>query len=223
MATLFFALLSSLAGFTQDLPNAFPRENAKQVIDNERVTVWDVTWPKGKPTPMHRHKYDVVGVDLAEASATVRSQAGAIQTAQVKAGGASFLPKATVHIEEGTSDKPRHAMVIELKDAVVPPMENKTGFPLAFPREGAQKLIDNNRVSVWDYTWTLNTPTPMHFHDKDVVVVFMERGELQNRTADGRITSNPISFGDTRFNARNRSHSEQLVSGKARAIIVELK
>lgn len=79
--------------------------------------------------------------------------------------------------------------------------------PHAFPREGAKKIVDNERVVIWDYTWTLGKPAPTHFHDKDVVAVFMEKGELQSRTPDGRVTPNSISFGDTRFNARNRTHT----------------
>lgn len=45
-----------------ELPHAFPREGAKQIFDNERVTIWDVTWIKGQPSTMHRHRFDLVGV-----------------------------------------------------------------------------------------------------------------------------------------------------------------
>jgi hypothetical protein len=61
MMTTFFALLLLLGAPFQNLPHAYPREGAKQLIDNERVTVWDVTLEKGKPSPMHQHKYDLVG------------------------------------------------------------------------------------------------------------------------------------------------------------------
>jgi hypothetical protein len=76
---------------------------------------------------------------------------------------------------------------------------------------------------VWDYSWTLNKPTPMHFHDKDVVVVFMANGQLNSTTPEGKTDPNQISFGLTRFNARNRVHTEELVKGSGRAIIFELK
>jgi hypothetical protein len=35
----------------------------------------------------------------------------------------------------------------------VPPIENKSGYPLGFPRPGSKKLLENARVIVWDYTW----------------------------------------------------------------------
>jgi len=73
------------------------------------------------------------------------------------------------------------------------------------------------------YTWTLGKPTPTHFHEKDVVVVFMANGELKSTAPDGKSGVNVISPGLTRFNARNRTHYEELVKGSARAIIFELK
>ena len=114
-------------------------------------------------------------------------------------------------------------LIIGLKPAKVAPLANTSGFPLAMPRDGAKKLLDNDRVTVWDYTWTLNHATPMHFHDKDVVVMFLEEGDLKSTTAKGEITVNPWKPGTIRFNARDRVHTEELVRGKQRAIIVELK
>ena len=48
----------------QTLPPPFPRPGATQLLDNERVTVWDVVWPKGQPTARHRHPYALAGVYL---------------------------------------------------------------------------------------------------------------------------------------------------------------
>jgi quercetin dioxygenase-like cupin family protein len=223
MITNFFALLLLLGASFQNLPHAYPREGAKRLIDNERVTVWDVTLEKGKPSPMHEHKYDLVGVDLSDATVKVVNPDGTSQTGVAKVGQVVSLKKGTTHIEEATSATPRHAIVIDLKDAKVPPIENKSRYPLAFPRDGAKKVMETDRVIVWDYTWTSNKPTPMHFHDKDVVVVFMAEGQLNSTTADGKTTPQQISYGLARFNARDRIHSEELVKGAARAVIFELK
>ena len=105
----------------------------------------------------------------------------------------------------------------------VRPIENKSGFPLAMPREGAKKLLDNAKVTVWDYRWTIGKPTPMHFHDKDVVVMFLEPGDLKSTTAKGESTLNSWKPGTIRFNPRDRVHTEELVRGTQRAIIIELK
>ena len=113
--------------------------------------------------------------------------------------------------------------IISLKDASVAPLANKSGFPLAMERPGAKKVLDNARVTVWDYRWARNVPTPMHFHDKDVVVMFLEEGDLRSTTAKGDATLNAYQPGAIRFNARDRVHTEELVRGTQRAIIVELK
>ncbi len=114
-------------------------------------------------------------------------------------------------------------MVINLKDHPVPPIANTTGYPLAFPRPGSKKILENARVIVWDYTWQPGVATPMHFHDKDVVVVFLEDGDLKSTTPDGKDTVNSYASGTVRFNTRDRSHTETLVRGKQHAIITELK
>ena len=56
-----------------------------------------------------------------------------------------------------------------------------------------------------------------------VVVVYLADGELKSTTPEGKVDVNPISFGLTKFNRPNRSHTEEVVKGSARAIIVELK
>src|SRR6185295_3141864 len=211
--TLAFLLL--LAGLAPQLP--------AKLIDNERVTVWEATWPKGKPPTAHQNKYDQVAIELANASVRITTPDGKSKTSSVKFGQASFTPKGVAQIEEGTSDPPRRAIVIDLKDAVVAPLENKSGYPDAFPRDGAKKLLDNARVTIWDYSWTTGKPTPMHFHAKDVVTIYMATGEIRSTALDGTVVVNMISPGLAKFNLRNRTHTEELIKGAGRAIIVELK
>jgi hypothetical protein len=121
------------------------------------------------------------------------------------------------------SETPAKALVITLKDKKVAPIENKSGYPNAFPRPNNVKLYEDARVIVWDYTWTLGKPTPMHFHDKDVVVYYFEDGDLQSTTPSGEKTVNPYKPGMIRFNLRDRSHTETLIRGKQHGIMTELK
>lgn len=132
-------------------------------------------------------------------------------------GDAVFLPKGTAPKLAGRS------IIIDLKDHLVDPIPNTSGYPLAFPRAGAKKILENSRVVVWDYTWTPAVATPMHFHDKDTVVVFLEDGDLSSTTLDGKVVVNSFTSPAVRFNPRNRTHTETLVRGKQRAIITELK
>jgi tetratricopeptide (TPR) repeat protein len=132
-------------------------------------------------------------------------------------GSAAFLLKGAQPNIAGPS------IVIDLKDHPVAPIENTSGYPLAFPRPGVNKILENERVIVWDCTWTLGEAIPVHFHDKDIVAVFLEDGDLKSTTLDGQSVVNPHTPGEVRFTAGNRTHTEMLIRGKQNAILTELK
>jgi hypothetical protein len=117
----------------------------------------------------------------------------------------------------------QRSIIIELLAPPVGPLPNTSGLPDAFDRPGIEKLLDNDRVTVWRYTWLPHKKTPRHFHANDVVVVHLADGVLASTTPDGKTAMNPNSYGLTKFNPRGRVHSEELVKGKASAVIVELK
>ena len=169
------------------------------LIENDRVTVWDVT--AADPSAPHPQG-DSVWISLARPGEAIVKMKGSRGDAAALGG---------------------RAIVIDLKETRVPPLANRTGYPNAFPRPGVKKLLETDRVIVWDYAWTPNVPTPMHFHDKDVVVTYVENGALKSTTPDGQSTANEFAFGTVRFNPRDRAHTEVLTTAKARAIITELK
>lgn len=175
----------------------------KPLIDNERVSVWDCTWTSAAPAAVLSQTDEAVWISIAPSAGEV------------------------VHWAKGEARQPKaktgRAIVIDLKDHPVPPIKNTSGYPNAFPRPGSKKVFENPRIVVWDYSWKTGKPTPMHFHDKDVVAVFLGKGSLQSTTPDGTATVSKWEPGDTRFNARDRAHTETLVDGQMRAILTELK
>ena len=174
-------------------------QETKPVIDNERVTVWDVT---AEPRLVRTMDHDAVVMELMGSHART----------------ASFILKGGVYKPAGV-----RSLLIELKDRPVDPIENKTGYPLAFPRPHVKKLLENDRVIVWSYRWNPGEPTPMHFHDKDVVVVYLEDTALTSTTPDGKKTLNQYKAFDIRFNKRDRTHTELLEHGTGSAMMMELK
>jgi hypothetical protein len=202
------------------LPLLASAQSNKPIIDNDRVTVWDVTWAKDQPSFTAASDHDALTVYLSGGDFRV----GPSATVTHKTGDAVFRPKGTRASETwvGTGTPPRTAE-IALKDSEKRPAANTSGYPLAFPRPGTKNLIDNDRVFVWDSRWTPGVPTSMHFHDKDVVVSYLEDGDLTSIAPDGTTVVNPYKFGVIRFTAGNRSHKEVLTKGTQRAIIVELK
>jgi hypothetical protein len=167
---------------------------AAPLLENERVTVWDTT--RGLPPAQH----DFVAVSLS------------------RKGTAYFG-----HQGDAPGKSGARTVIVELKDHALPPIANGSGYPLAFPRPHARKLLENDKVVVWDYVWRPHDPSPMHFHDKDTLVVFEATGTLQSTTPDGKSTVNENKFGDIRFNRRDRTHTELLLRGRGHAVITELK
>ncbi len=93
---------------------AFPRESAKNVLDNERVRFWDYTWQTKKPTPLHVHDRDSVEIYLDPGTIVTTSRDGKTTSRTVAWKDARFVPRGTVDSEEATAGSPR-AMTIELK------------------------------------------------------------------------------------------------------------
>lgn len=178
-----------------------PTPTPMPLIDNDEVTVWDVSWATSRVVPDD----DAVVIVLAPPTDLGR----------------------VVYWRQGTPTPAglgaSRTIVIGIKNFYKPPLVNPSGFPNAFPRKGAIQRLDNAKVVVWDYTWTAGVPTPVHFHDKDVVVVYLDEGSLRSTTSSGGATVGDWKLGDTRFNLRDRVHTEELVKGRERAIITELK
>lgn len=183
-----------LALFALSLSFAALSHAAQPVLDNQRVIVWDTT--SALPAAQH----DFIAVPLS------------------RLGTALFGRRGEVASENGS-----RTIVIELKDNAPGLIPNDSGYPLAFPRPHAVKLFENDRVIAWNVVWPSGAPTPMHFHDKDAVAVFEATGALQSTTPDGKNSVAATRFGEVVFAPRNRTHSEVLFSGRARAIIIELK
>jgi hypothetical protein len=186
-------MLAVLLAFCSLSAAAGAEQNAP-IIDNERVAVWDTA------KPLAASPYDFVTVSLAHG------------------GAARFGHKGDI---PGVADE--RSIVIELKDHAVPPLANNSGYPNAFPRPRIEKLLENERVVVWRYRWNPGEPTPMHYHDKDLVVTYLEDMALTSTTLDGNSVSNHHDFADTRYSQRDRVHTETLVSQSGSAIITELK
>ena len=186
---------------------ALNAQTPKPVIDNDRVTVWDVQWAKDTLDPSRGRALDTV----------------ILWTAGPKVRTALFIPKGKVH-DEHAPDGSR-SLIIELKDhsQAQAPYPNPTHYPLAFPRPHVKKLLENKRMVVWSYRWNPGEPTPMHFHDKDVVVVYLEDTALTSTTPDGKKTRNQYKAFDVKFNKGNRTHTELLDHGTGSAMMMELK
>ena len=231
-ATLLLATTAALSALASDTyPHAFPRPGTVQLIDNARVTVWEVNWLKGVMQPVHRHLYDMAGVYLRFGQVTVTRPDEPVP-ADPKPGPVFEVPRpyyqpgGITHREVafgGPGDPERLAIMIDIKDPAPAPLPLPAGTIAAWPRQGAKDVLDNARVIEWDYTWKAGAPVPLHVHDKDSVEIFVEGGTIRTRFADGREETKTVAAKSARFIPRGQSDTEEAVSGAPRAIVIELR
>lgn len=194
---------------------------AKQVLDNEHVTAWDVTWRgrASRPTSV-----DQVAVTIEEGALKVSapSQAPVIEWSRL--GSVRVQPKGFAGTLEGVGGKARREIVVELKDT--PPLRGKAtaGIPGQFPRPGATRMFETDRLIVWDNAWD-KASAYRHAHYSQVVAVFVEAGTIRS-FADGDAEKREISrvLGEVIFSRpRPAPHAEQAGERAPRAIFLEFK
>src|SRR5262245_30741268 len=96
------------------VPAAFPRDGARQAIDNERVLEWDYTWALNRPVAQHMHERDSVEVYFDPGTIRYRRADGTEETKTFKRKDARFVPRGTIDTEEAVGGSPR-AVIVELK------------------------------------------------------------------------------------------------------------
>jgi hypothetical protein len=96
-------------------------------------------------------------------------------------------------------------------------------LPSPFPREGAVKVLENDRVIVWDVAW-LKQAYPVHRHVYDYAGVYYTSGDRIIVSERGTRSPTSTPAWDTFFFRRGVTHSEEGASAEPlRAVFVELK
>jgi len=96
-------------------------------------------------------------------------------------------------------------------------------FPQPFDREGATKVLENDRVIVWDVSW-LQRAYPTHRHLYDYAGVYYTNGDRVVVSPQGVRSPTHSTAWDTFFYRRGVTHSEEGASAEPlRAVFLELK
>jgi hypothetical protein len=221
---IFSSAVLSLSGMLMQsaAPAVAAPDGVKELINNQRITISEVTWAKGNKWPMAQYNEDTLIVPLSAIELRATTSDGKTTSVSLKPGDVRLWPKGTHQAVEPGGDG--RAILARFKETTVKPYQNTSGFGPAFPRPRVKKLLESDRIVVWDYTWVKGQPTPPHFHDKDLMIVYLADGAIQSVTPDGKATQNEFKFAEARFNQGNRAHYEEYVRGDGpRAIITELK
>jgi len=200
-----FVLFALVAGQTaSELPPPFPRPGTTSLLENSSVAVWNVTWLK-QQYPLHTHRYDLIGISYTDGDRIV-TQNGNPRLQKTPAWEFQRNSANNTHVEEGASDPPLHAVLIEVKSPA--------------PRPAAEEPVDGLRHVLGAPAWDVNpraagwvvmpgTPVPTHRHVGDAV-------EL---TFDGAAVPTPKAT----FVPAGTVHAGPTAPPGGRAYIFELK
>jgi uncharacterized protein YjlB len=204
------------------LVSALPRPGATQILDNERGRVWDVIYPPGMSTGMHRHPSDFLGIELVETLLKVTTPDGKEHINPVHRGSIYMLPKGLTHIEENVIGHPqRNSILIELKDAAPSNYKNSGNAPDGFAADGAKKMADNNRVILWDVTFAKGAATKPFFQNRDMFLVPEETGTLTIGGDEAKTL--PVANGQIVFLPGGHTRTIQASDNAIRVGVAELK
>jgi len=221
--TLLFVCVVAV-GAQAPLPPPFPRTNATKLLDTDRITVWDVVWPKGQPTAMHRHPHDQVGTYYSKGGRLITTPDGAARATTTDVGSLSTTRKGTTHIEEGTTDPPLRAVFIELKQETASGVPDAdVGGPAPFPRDGARQVLDDDRVTAWDYMWRSGSEGLRYRPARETVIVWLGAGTVRITQASGAARENDVKAGTMHHLTAGSNETVEMVSGSPRAILFQLK
>jgi len=103
------------------------------------------------------------------------------------------------------------------------PNQPGQNFPQPFDREGATKVMENDRVIVWDVSW-LHRAYPTHRHRYDYAGVYYTNGDRVVVSPQGVRSPTHSTAWDTFFFRAGVTHSEEGASAEPlRAVFLELK
>jgi hypothetical protein len=161
-------VLAVTAQATQ-LPPPFPRPGTTRLLENDVVAVWNVSWLK-QQYPLHTHRYDLIGVSYAEGDRIITQGNGPGRQVNTKAWVFQTNRANVTHVEEGASDPPMRAVLIEVK----PPAPRAAA---AEPTDGLRQVAgtpawENNRAAAW--VVMAGASGPMHRHVGDAVELIFD-------------------------------------------------
>lgn len=151
-----------LAAQAAELPPPFPRPGTTKLLENDAVAVWDVSWLK-QQYPLHTHRYDLVGISFAEGDRIITQGDAPGRLVPTKAWVFQTNRAGVTHVEEGASDPPMRAVLIEVKSPG--PRERRDE-----PADGLRQVAgapawENGRAAAWLVNGGSSAPTHRHVGD----------------------------------------------------------
>ena len=195
------------------------------IIDNAYVSIFKTHLRPRETAPEMPTGGDRITLILDGGSFALTQGGQAPRTRQLQFGDALFTPAGQAL---RLSLAPASGADVEVVDVLLkgppPPHEApQDGIPAAFPRPGAQKLFENDRLTVWRFAWTRGVAVPLHHHDKSIIMAFRDDGTIQSTDQAGVVSPLPFKRGQVTFSLPGRVHTETLSDPAQAAVFVEFK
>jgi hypothetical protein len=163
-------LVAVIAIQAAQLPPPFPRPGTTALLENDAVAVWNVSWLKQK-YPLHTHRYDLVGISYVEGDRIITQGDGPGRLVNTKPWVFQTNRANVTHVEEGASDPPMRAVLIEVKAAAPRPTAAEPADGLR-QVAGAPAWDTNNRAAAW--LVMPGSAVPRHRHVGDAVELIFD-------------------------------------------------
>ena len=155
-------VMALVAGQTAELPPPFPRPGTTSLLDHDKVAVWNVSWLK-RQYPLHTHRYDLVGIAYEEGDRIITQGNAPGRLVNTKAWVFQTNRANVTHVEEGASEPPMRAVLIEVKSPAPRPAAPE-------PADGLRQVAgaptwENDRAAAWLVTSGSSAPANRHVGD----------------------------------------------------------
>jgi hypothetical protein len=197
-----FVLLGFAMSPAAELPPPFPRPGTTEIFQNDVVAAWNVSWLK-QQYPLHTHRYDLIGISYVEGDRIITQGDTPGRLTPTKAWVFQTNRANVTHVEEGASDPPMRAVLIELKRPA--PTGTVGDGPDGLRQVMGAPAWENNRAAGWMIL--PGAPAVNHRHTGDAVEVVFDGSHSPKAT----------------FVKAGTTHASPTAPDGGRAVIFELK
>jgi hypothetical protein len=134
-----------------------------------------------------------------------------------------YLPKDLTHQEMSTTDPGRHTVVIDIKEKTVPEARNTTQYPANKYAQYQNKVVDNDRVVIWDCAWSPGAEMVTSFNSRDMFLAIAEGGDLSVAVAGQPPKIQHTETGQAIFLPAGQARTIGSAGGTIHAMLVEVK
>jgi redox-sensitive bicupin YhaK (pirin superfamily) len=121
------------------------------------------------------------------------------------------------------TDPGRHTVVIDIKEKTVPEAQNTTNHPTNKYAALQSKVVDNDRVVIWDCAWAPGAEPITSFDSRDVFLAIAEGGDLSIATAGEAPKVRHYDAGQAVFLPGGQARTIGSTSGTVHVMLVEVK